>query len=250
MFGQRKHLRIRIVSFSALSLAMACTATCWGQTTDPFSTADRSTPDPIASTIPTAIANTSSTGQPAETRPREPAPSITANNTATERALDRLANVNYLENRFADILHELSGDWAVTFALHESAREYNLDEDTLITMKLQCRASTLLDTMLGDHDCTYAVKDGIVFILSTDMALEDQWRELRDFDCQNLVTNQFAGDGQRLTAFLQQMVDPESWEVNGGAARIEDVNGKLFVSQTSINMRKLAHILERLEQRP
>ena len=174
-------------------------------------------------------------------------PSIAENNLKAETALDRLANADYYETRFDDVLEELKANFEIPIIIDSSSIENGLDGDTLITFSLRgCRASTLLDAMLRPHECTYAIHDGIVNIVSTDAADSERWLELRDIQSQELIERRFEGNGSELVAFVQEMVNPDSWIANGGAGRIQHVDGKLFISQNSITMRRVRHLLDRL----
>lgn len=48
---------------------------------------------------------------------------------------------------------------------------------------------------------------------------------------------------EQLVELIQQMVDPDSWEENGGTARIYEINGMIIVSQTEKNLREIDSLL-------
>ncbi len=51
----------------------------------------------------------------------------------------------------------------------------------------------------------------------------------------------------RLIDLIQETIDPSSWEKNGGNCRIDELNGKLIIVQTSDNLRKIRELLKNLQ---
>ncbi len=90
------------------------------------------------------------------------------------RALESDAKFDYFEQRFGDVIDELKTDYNIPIVLDESARENNLDEDTLITLTLSgISLRSGLRIMLKPYQCTYVVKDEVLYIMSEDAALDN-----------------------------------------------------------------------------
>ena len=178
------------------------------QTDDPFASNE-----PATAATPTAAKRPGDPGDPfAMPRKEEAAPSIDQNDLKTEMALNKNGKFDYFEQRFGDVIEEIASDLELDFVMHDSIRENNLDEETLITTRLNnSRYSMFLDTVLDGAGCTYVVKDGVVFLVSQDAAIDERWLQLRDFDCRQLVRDQFQGDDVALVSMIQELVESASW---------------------------------------
>ena len=100
-----------------------------------------------------------------------------ASNEREERillALDGDAKFDYFDTRFGDIVDELSADYGIPIQIDPSAFDNNLDEETVISLTLDnVSLRSGLRIILGQFECTYVVKDEVLFIMSEDAALEN-----------------------------------------------------------------------------
>ena len=235
------------------------------------------------------------------------------NNRLAFDQLERTVSAEYDEIRFAEVLEDLSQQSGLQFWIHESAVENNLDEDTLITSRIaSTRLATVLGLMLQPHQCCYAVRDGVVQVMSEDAALDNL--NLHVIDCRDLLaqikpkkvlvrsslrggfgtrggggafsiaspaptskpqdgaegpaSSQSSNDqkqnkpqtkptqatyvelspADQLIDVIQETVDPESWDVAGGSARLKEINGQLVILQTCANLRQIDILLDQLKQ--
>ena len=179
-------------------------------------------------------------------------PSVSDNNRATAVRLNRAINVDFFEQPFDDFVEELKDLIGVSIWIHPSARDLGLDGSQLVTMQFsECRASTLLEMVLSQHDCTYAIKDGIVVILSEDTSCEQTFLQVRVFDCQGLSERLAATvdqPGDTLVQLITEIVLPESWEQNGGVGKIRELNGSLVVYQNTLALGAIDQILNDLRR--
>ncbi len=165
------------------------------------------------------------------------APPIAANNEAAYENLEKTISVDYFEMRFADVLTDLEGLLGQRFLIHESAADNGLELDSFITFKLnKVRACTLIEMMLEEFSCTYHIQDGVVRILCRDRARDTLSR---------YVTDQSVGRGdiENLQNVIQEIVEPDSWEENGGTGRIMNFGERLVIAQTDHNIRQIRDLL-------
>ena len=111
-------------------------------------------------------------------------------------ALSKDARMDYFEMRFEDVLAELSADYKVQIILDESAADNNLDEETLITMKLEnISLRSALRIILDDFQCTYVIKDEVLKIVSQDAALDVNNMPIVIYNVGDLVAPRNSGGG-------------------------------------------------------
>lgn len=164
-----------------------------------------------------------------------------------EQALDREADFDYFETRFGDVVAELSNDYRIPIVIDESCHEYDMDEETLITLQLSdVSLAAGLNIMLKPHECTWAIRDEVLYIMSQDA--ESELLSIRVYDCQNLAAR--IGGNQPvyedLVTVIRTTVNPESWQTNGGPAGIAEIAGRLVVNQNSDAHRKINGLLNGL----
>lgn len=236
-------------------------------------------------------------------------------NRKAEEALEQPITLDYADERFGDVMDEWSANSGVRFLLHPSAVDNNLDNDKLITLKLDdVRMATVLTFILETYECTWQFRDGIVRIVSDDFAVENP--QVAAIDCSSILagiqplkrqrivpsslsagaSGGFGGGGgvfsvvmqdspqqrqaadssagttqqtppetiktqpsspvvvinevispeSQLINLIETVVDPDSWESNGGTGRMLSLNGKLFVVTTCENHRRVKALIEEL----
>jgi hypothetical protein len=196
------------------------------------------------------------------------------NNRATENVLEtKVLTVDLNEQRLGDVLEYLQAESGLTFVLHDSANDNDLDRETPITLEMaNTRLATVLSFLLDEYECTWRIEDGVVELISEDAALQSEFQSVRVFDCGDLlqqihpmtvkrVAGVFGGSGsppraplleetisasQQLTHLITKTVDPASWEENGGEASMVSFRGVLVVRQTSQNLTRISNLLEQL----
>ncbi len=89
-------------------------------------------------------------------------------------ALEKDAKFDYFETRFGDVVQELRADYRIPIVIDDSAADNNLDEEALITLDLEnVSLRSGLRIMLKPFQCTYVVKDEVLYIMSEDFALDN-----------------------------------------------------------------------------
>lgn len=119
-----------------------------------------------------------------------PVPTHHLNNRVTFETLENtLVHVDFIETRFEDVVSSLQNKLGLQIILNESAADYNLDDESLITFShpSDLRAATTLDLLVKPYDCTWTIQDGVIHITSTDVASELEWLNVMTFDCDDLV---------------------------------------------------------------
>lgn len=190
--------------------------------------------------------------------------------------LDELRTVEYDEIPFREVTKELAQILDVNLVIDGTVPETGLSDDTLITISLRdTRVATALELMLKPYDCTYAVKDGILILLSKDEAANPAYMVVRVFDCRDLIANlepetrtqyvevRGASDpvgtpqtqpvesiiepGQRLVELVENTIAADSWESNGGSGTIKELDGVLVIQQTPFVIAQVAKLLDDLK---
>lgn len=141
-------------------------------------------------------------------------------------------------------------EFGIQIVLDESAAENNLDEDTDVRLRLPGVAIDVnLRDMLKPYQCKYSINEsGVVTILSED-ANEELFIRLT-YDISN-IAGDFDGVDQ-LMGLVQETIDPDSWEENGGNGRMYPVGTGnrmlLTISQTYRNQRQIRSQLGTIRQ--
>ena len=118
-----------------------------------------------------------------------PPPQHLNQRTTFETLENTLVHVDFDETRFEDVVNSLQKKLGLPIILNESAADYNLDGESLVTFShpSDLRAATTLDLLVKPYDCTWTIQDGVIHIISTDVASELEWLNVMTFDCDNLV---------------------------------------------------------------
>lgn len=122
--------------------------------------------------------------------------------------------------------------------LHETAIDNNLDPDTVIRLALyNASIDENLRFVLNVFRCDYQILDsGTIVIASNDKIIEDPVRIT--FDITNLPQDPYL-----LADTIEETIDPDGWEVNGGTGRLKVVatNDRrlLVVVTTYQNLRQI-----------
>ena len=149
--------------------------------------------------------------------------------TAAERkilkALDTVADLDLKDVTFEEFLNHLKDKYGLEyFAQKASMEEAGVQYTTPVTVRGRATLRTLLRKALGDLNLTYIVKDQTLQIMTPARAREQM--TTRSYYLGDLGFGP-AGNTVLMTQTLinivnmiQSTIDPQSWEVNGGAGRI------------------------------
>ena len=105
-----------------------------------------------------------------------------------EQKLKRPAAMEYDEMAFVEVMDELRDHNGINVILDQSARDDSLTEDELITFKIRDTSlATALRLMLSQYNATYVIDDGVLRVISMDVASDPDYFRRKIFDCRELL---------------------------------------------------------------
>ncbi len=167
-----------------------------------------------------------------------------------DNALRLNTDVEYFDQRFADILDEFARKYTIPILIHESALDgTSLTPDSPVTMRFtNVPLHSTLELILEKYHCTIAIHNDVLQIVSGDFANESM--EKRIYDCSRLIESAASSDPsatlEKLQDVLMQSIDTDSWEVSGGNGQVSEFAGKLVISQTLTNHLAIERLLNGL----
>ena len=172
---------------------------------------------------------------------------LTAEADNIDRALRLPATVDFYETTFDDVLAYVAQEHEIAILLHESARDFGLDESSLTTIRLgQMPLISVLENILEPYDCTVTLHQDVLKIVARDVATA--MPEKRIYNLDGLVARLESTGASDLVQLITETVDPDSWEINGGTARLAEIEGKLVVTQTLTNHLTIERLLTALDR--
>jgi len=168
-----------------------------------------------------------------------------ARDLATEKALEKVIDLDYQETVFSDVKAELEKISGLNIILDETAIDDSLTHEELVTVRLRgISLANALKLMLWSYNATYVIDAGVVRIISIDNMHDPKNLRLRLFDCKNLVAKLGENGETELLDLVQSVVASDSWASTGtgnGQGRI--VGGVLVVRQTDSVIRAIDDLL-------
>lgn len=179
-------------------------------------------------------------------------PEIERQETAIRKPIASIALDQVPFDQAVETLRTLSGvniwvDWP-SLALEDFVR------NTPVSLRLtHVTLSEALDRLLsrpvGAVELGYGVEDGVVLITTRQCA--GQYVITRAYDVRDMIlpigTPGRADGIDALIRYLTRSVDPDSWKDNGGVfGKIQEVNGRLIVTQSWQSHEKIARWLDML----
>ena len=102
--------------------------------------------------------------------------------------LQTKVSFEYEEVPFLDVAEQLRDDFGINVVIDATAQDDSLTEDTIVNCKLKnVRLATALKLLLSSNNATYLVDDGILKIISMDVASDPVFFRTRIFDCRQLL---------------------------------------------------------------
>ena len=90
------------------------------------------------------------------------------------------ANFVYDDSPFVDVMHEIRSEYEINVVLDGSARDDSLSEDEPVTFQISgVSLGTCLNVMLKEFNATYLVQDGVLRIISLDVAEDPSYFDRR-----------------------------------------------------------------------
>lgn len=204
-------------------------------------------------------------------------------NTEIRKILTTEASLDCVEMEFADVMESLSEEYGVNFILDHTARNDSLQRDTPIDFSIQgIPLNKALKLMLLEHNATYLVSDGVVRIISLDVASASDYFSRQIFDVSVLVKqinnaqrsnrnvdgqihsetdsggapsgggqslHEVATAEQNLIDVIKTTIAPDSWDDTNGDGTADILGGLLIVNQTEENSLQIGELLQDLSFR-
>ena len=167
-----------------------------------------------------------------------------------DRALETDIISDNFETTLGDVMHDLSSKLKIPIQLNESAFDNNLDEKTLFTVRLEnVSLRSVLRIMLSQFDCTFLVRDGILFVTSE--AFASQVYQVRIYDCRSLISKistEREEASQKLRNVIESTIDPASWNRDAGKGGVAEFGGVLTIRQNPKTHFQIQHLLNQLSE--
>lgn len=155
---------------------------------------------------------------------------LSAKETAMLKALDMPLKVDFAKTRFRDVLAYLAEKSGQPITVPEvTLEEAEVDYDSVVTLKIvkPVAMRSILRKVLRDHGLTYVMKDETIQVVTPERsrqmmvvrvhAVMDLCGPVPSNDSPFNATNRNA---LHLMRIIQNMIEPELWDINDGAASI------------------------------
>jgi len=174
---------------------------------------------------------------------------ITEKEQAILKALNTVISVDFDKSGFQGVIDFLEKKTGQSIIIDKQAmNEANVTYDTPLTMKAKTTTRTVLRRVLADLNLAYIIKDEAIQVTSIQKAKETL--SARTYYVGDLVgfgggmgfggyigRQQMALQIQQLATLITQVVEPESWAVNGGSGlgtiAFEPITMSFVVRQTA-----------------
>lgn len=155
---------------------------------------------------------------------------LSAKETAILKALDMPLKVDFVKTRFRDVLAYLVEKSGQPITVPEvTFEEAEVDYDSVVTLKIvkPVAMRSILRKVLRDHGLTYVMKDETIQVVTPERAR--QMMVVRVHAVMDLCGPPPSDDSPRhqtnrnalhLMRIIQNMIEPELWDINDGAASI------------------------------
>lgn len=158
-------------------------------------------------------------------------------------ALDKPVRMDFVEMPFDDALEKLQFDFEIPIILHESAIQNGLNLQTPVTVSLNgISLQSGLRILLERYHCTWVVDDEVLKIVGLDYATAHPGPP------RTPALYRTVSGKEQLKCMLGKIVQPDSWESQGGPGYMIFVDDQLVVSQTMTNQRKILRLLAQLSE--
>ncbi len=125
-------------------------------------------------------------------------------NEKTYKILDSTTSVNYEQVPFAEVMDELKDEYDLNMILTRTAIDDSLSEDETITFQCKdLRLKKILKLMLKEKNATYTIEEGVVMVISMDVASDPEFFERRIIDVRSLLARINIAENKRITAANQ-----------------------------------------------
>ena len=105
-----------------------------------------------------------------------------------EQLMQIAVNWDYDEVPFIDLMESIREVHGINVILDHSAEDDALNLDSVVSVQLKnARLATALQTLLSKNNATYVIQDGLLKIISQDVASDPDYFRRKIFDCRQLL---------------------------------------------------------------
>ena len=105
-----------------------------------------------------------------------------------EKLMETAVSWDYEEVPFVEVVDSIREEFGVNVILDRSAEDDSLNLDSVVSVKLKnARLATALQTLLDGNNATYVIYDGMLRIISQDVASDRTFFRRKIFDCRQLL---------------------------------------------------------------
>lgn len=196
-------------------------------------------------------------------------PKIDEINLPILEALATPVLLEYDEATFLDVKVDLEQKFKIDILLDQTAKDDSLTEEDSLTFSnlRKLRLDTCLKLMLAEQNATITVQDGVLRVISLDVADVPEYFLIQVFDCRSLIDkltenrmNEFVEDSDPPVRWEQKMIATESlidtikgtcvvdeWYDTNGEGTITAIEGLIVLSQTYYATQQVEKLLNQIE---
>lgn len=102
--------------------------------------------------------------------------------------LNKSITINFDETPFIDVMEGFREEYGINVLLDQSAIDDSLTEDDPISFRIRgANFGSALNMMLKKHNATYVINDGVLCIISRDVASDPEYFTRRIINCRDLL---------------------------------------------------------------
>lgn len=189
-------------------------------------------------------------------------------NMALEDALQNVSSMDYDETPLGEVLEKLASELNANVILDQSARDDALVEGEPISFVARdLPIKTALRLMLQEKNATYLIDDGVLRIISLDVAGDPRYMRRKIFDCRSIINrmmmSQESGSGAtnnagalsaldpglepRIAKMVTSTIAPSEWTHTNGDASFEMLGGMAIVVASEDILDEIQSLLQDFE---
>ena len=173
--------------------------------------------DPFAADGPNPFASSESEQSNQKTVQAATGSPVNATADGLNKILQTTVSFEYDEVPFLDVAEELRDEYRINVVLDGSAEDDSLNEDTIVSCNLKnVRLASAMKFLLRRNNATYHVEEGILRIISMDVAEDPEFFRTRIFDCRQLLQAITATDKRIGKPKVIQMLPARNGGFGGG----------------------------------
>ncbi len=187
---------------------------------------------------------------------------------ALENSLQKVSSMEYDDVPFYDVMESLAEELHANVILDQTARDNSLTESTSISFSVRdVPLKTALRLMLHEVHATYFIDDGVLRIISLDVAEDPRFMRRKIFDCRSIINRMVPSEQPeferldntglsglldaelepRLAKMVTSTVAPVAWTHTNGDASFEMFGGMAIVVASEEILDEIQSLLQDFE---